>query len=83
MKRTLLYALAIFFALGFLASLFLLMTGNLMAGILASVLSMAMTSLLLRGAERAPVRKSRTLRGAGWLSGIAIAMALVAIILIL
>ncbi len=83
MKRSFLHSLAIFFALGFLGGIFLIVTGNLIAGVIVALICMLMTSFLLTAADKAPERKSRLLRTAGWLAGIAIAVALVAVILAL
>jgi len=80
MKRALLNTLAIFFALGFFGGLFLIITGNLVAGALVAIICMMMTPFLLKAAERAPIRKSRLLRTTGLLGGVGLAMVILVVL---
>jgi hypothetical protein len=83
MKRTFLQAFAACFALGFIAGIFLLITGNQIGGIIVALTCMIIAVLLLNAADKAPERKSNVLRFAGWLAGVVLGLALLAAIIVL
>jgi hypothetical protein len=83
MKRSFLHALAGCCALAFFAGIFLVLTGNQIAGMVVAFICMLVTATLLKAADNAPEVKSKTRRFAGWLVGLGVAFTLFAIIIAL
>jgi len=83
MKRAFLHSLAISFVLAFLGGIFLLITGNHIAGMLIALTCMLVAVSLLRAADLAPLVLSKPRRIAGWIAGLGIMLLLLAIIAVL
>ncbi len=68
---------------GFFAGIFIVLTGNQIAGILVAFTCMPGTVMLLKAADDAAEVQSKPRRVSGWLGGLGVALALVAIVVVL